>query len=122
MDELIGDEGKTFTQKFDKPGTYGYYCEPHVGGGLSTILTAVSALPRARLAWSEGHGVIQRAAAADSIKHIALTEDAASLPLAARTVRSLEHCVFWLIWSDWSMLYTAFGPSGGRASITPAHF
>jgi plastocyanin len=34
MDELLGDEGKTFSQKFDKPGTYGYYCEPHVGGGM----------------------------------------------------------------------------------------
>merc|ERR1719217_1393704 len=28
------EEGQTYSKTFDKPGTYEYYCEPHVGGGM----------------------------------------------------------------------------------------
>jgi plastocyanin len=35
MDDQLGEEGDTFTMKLDKPGTYGYYCEPHRGAGMT---------------------------------------------------------------------------------------
>merc|ERR1719482_2642535 len=31
MDDQLGDEGETFTKKFDTAGNYAYYCEPHRG-------------------------------------------------------------------------------------------
>merc|ERR1719450_760039 len=31
MDDQLGDEGATFSKKFDKAGKYAYYCEPHRG-------------------------------------------------------------------------------------------
>merc|ERR1712061_478064 len=31
MDDQLGEEGETFTKKFDTPGSYGYFCEPHRG-------------------------------------------------------------------------------------------
>ena len=34
MDDQLGEEGDTFTMKFDKAGTYEYYCEPHRGTGM----------------------------------------------------------------------------------------
>jgi len=29
------DEGKSFTRKFDKEGSYAYYCQPHRGAGMN---------------------------------------------------------------------------------------
>lgn len=34
MDEQLGEEGDTFTMKFDTAGDYEYYCEPHRGAGM----------------------------------------------------------------------------------------
>merc|ERR1712054_536646 len=34
MDDQLGDEGATFTKKFDTAGSYSYYCEPHRGAGM----------------------------------------------------------------------------------------
>jgi plastocyanin len=33
-DEYLNAPGESFTAKFDTPGTYGYYCEPHQGAGM----------------------------------------------------------------------------------------
>ena len=38
MDDQLGDEGATFTKKFDVAGTYAYYCEPHRGAGMNAQL------------------------------------------------------------------------------------
>jgi plastocyanin len=38
MDDQLGDEGATFTKKFDTAGKYGYYCEPHRGAGMTASL------------------------------------------------------------------------------------
>merc|ERR1719243_150437 len=38
MDDQLGEEGDTFTMKFDTAGTYGYYCEPHRGAGMTATL------------------------------------------------------------------------------------
>jgi plastocyanin len=35
MEDQLGDEGATFTQKFDTAGTYAYYCQPHRGAGMN---------------------------------------------------------------------------------------
>merc|ERR1711934_1283054 len=32
------DKGDTYDKKFDTPGTYNYYCEPHAGGGMKATL------------------------------------------------------------------------------------
>ena len=42
MDDQLGDEGATYTKKFDTPGTYGYYCEPHAGAGMKATLIVAS--------------------------------------------------------------------------------
>jgi len=34
-EDNIGEEGEKVTSKFTKPGTYGYYCEPHRGAGMN---------------------------------------------------------------------------------------
>jgi plastocyanin len=34
-EDMINDEGQKVTSKFDKPGTYPYYCEPHRGAGMN---------------------------------------------------------------------------------------
>mmetsp|Transcript_13368 Transcript_13368/g.14669 ORF Transcript_13368/g.14669 Transcript_13368/m.14669 type:complete len:251 (+) Transcript_13368:117-869(+) len=39
MDEQLGEEGDTFVKKFDTPGDYDYYCEPHRGAGMNGKLT-----------------------------------------------------------------------------------
>jgi len=39
MDDQLGDEGATFTKKFDTAGSYAYYCEPHRGAGMNAALT-----------------------------------------------------------------------------------
>jgi len=39
MDDQLGDEGATYSQKFTAKGTYGYYCEPHAGAGMKAELT-----------------------------------------------------------------------------------
>lgn len=41
MDEQLGEEGDTFTMKFDTAGEYAYYCEPHRGAGMQASLTVV---------------------------------------------------------------------------------
>jgi len=38
MDDQLGEEGDTFTMKFDTAGEYGYYCEPHRGAGMNALL------------------------------------------------------------------------------------
>merc|ERR1712032_1213549 len=38
MDGQLGDEGETFSKKFDTPGSYAYYCEPHRGAGMNANL------------------------------------------------------------------------------------
>jgi len=39
MDDQLGEEGETFTMKFEVAGTYEYYCEPHRGAGMNGVLT-----------------------------------------------------------------------------------
>jgi plastocyanin len=34
MDDQLGEEGATFTKKFETSGKYSYYCEPHRGAGM----------------------------------------------------------------------------------------
>jgi plastocyanin len=34
-EDMINEEGEAVTSKFDKPGTYAYYCEPHRGAGMN---------------------------------------------------------------------------------------
>jgi plastocyanin len=34
-EDMINEEGEKVTSKFDKPGTYAYYCEPHRGAGMN---------------------------------------------------------------------------------------
>ena len=41
MDEQLGEEGDTFVMKFDEPGSYDFYCEPHRGAGMNGLLTVV---------------------------------------------------------------------------------
>merc|ERR1719218_430725 len=38
MDDQLGDEGATYTKKFDIAGSYSYYCEPHRGAGMAATL------------------------------------------------------------------------------------
>jgi len=38
MDDQLGEEGDTFTMKFDTAGEYAYYCEPHRGAGMGATL------------------------------------------------------------------------------------
>jgi len=38
MDEQLGEEGDTYKKTFDTAGTYGYYCEPHRGAGMTATL------------------------------------------------------------------------------------
>jgi plastocyanin len=41
MDDQLGDEGATFSKKFDTAGTYSYFCEPHRGAGMvATLIVA----------------------------------------------------------------------------------
>merc|ERR1719159_2267393 len=39
MDDQLGEEGQTFSKKFDVAGSYSYYCEPHRGAGMQAELT-----------------------------------------------------------------------------------
>merc|ERR1719231_1520182 len=34
-EDMVNEEGAKVTSKFDKPGTYQYYCEPHRGAGMN---------------------------------------------------------------------------------------
>jgi len=34
-EDMVNDEGVKVSSKFDKPGTYAYYCEPHRGAGMN---------------------------------------------------------------------------------------
>merc|ERR1719428_1260853 len=38
MDGQLGEEGATFSKKFDTAGKYAYYCEPHRGAGMTATL------------------------------------------------------------------------------------
>lgn len=38
MDSQLGEEGDTFSMKFDVAGNYAYYCEPHRGAGMNGAL------------------------------------------------------------------------------------
>lgn len=35
----LGSNGSTFTHTFDTPGTYEYFCQPHVGDGMTGTVT-----------------------------------------------------------------------------------
>ena len=35
----LATTGATFTHTFDTPGTYEYYCEPHLGSGMTGTIT-----------------------------------------------------------------------------------
>lgn len=35
----LGSNGSTFTHTFDTPGTYEYYCEPHLSNGMTGTIT-----------------------------------------------------------------------------------
>merc|ERR1719436_1530287 len=37
--ELLGEEGQKYTQKFDVPGEYEYFCSPHGGAGMIGTLS-----------------------------------------------------------------------------------
>jgi len=39
MDDQLGEEGDSYSVKFDVAGEYGYYCEPHRGAGMQASLT-----------------------------------------------------------------------------------
>ena len=39
MDDQLGDEGDTYSKKFEVAGSYSYYCEPHRGAGMNAQLT-----------------------------------------------------------------------------------
>lgn len=39
MDDQLGEEGETFSMKFDVAGKYEYYCEPHRGAGMQGFMT-----------------------------------------------------------------------------------
>ncbi len=42
FDSGMMDQGVTFSQEFDTPGTYSYYCQPHGGpGGVGMAATVV---------------------------------------------------------------------------------
>ena len=34
-EDYLNGPGEKVTNKFDTPGTYGYYCEPHQGAGMT---------------------------------------------------------------------------------------
>jgi plastocyanin len=34
-EDMVNEEGEKVTSKFEKAGTYGYYCEPHRGAGMN---------------------------------------------------------------------------------------
>merc|ERR1719364_203943 len=38
MDDQLGEEGDTYSKKFDTAGSYEYYGEPHAGGGMKAVL------------------------------------------------------------------------------------
>lgn len=38
MEDQLGDEGATYSQKFDVAGSYAYYCQPHRGAGMNANL------------------------------------------------------------------------------------
>jgi len=38
IDEQIGEEGESYSQKFTVDGNYAYYCEPHRGAGMNGVL------------------------------------------------------------------------------------
>jgi plastocyanin len=38
MDSQLGEEGEKFSMKFDTPGDYAYFCEPHRGAGMNGAL------------------------------------------------------------------------------------
>jgi plastocyanin len=34
-EDYLNAPGEEYTAKFDTPGEYGYYCEPHQGAGMA---------------------------------------------------------------------------------------
>jgi plastocyanin len=37
-EDMVNEKGEKVTSKFDKPGTYAYYCEPHRGAGMAATV------------------------------------------------------------------------------------
>ncbi len=35
----LSSNGSTFVHTFDTPGTYAYYCQPHLGQGMTGTVT-----------------------------------------------------------------------------------
>merc|ERR1719224_250723 len=42
-EDYLNAPGETYEVKFDKAGTYGYYCEPHRGAGMQGKITVQQA-------------------------------------------------------------------------------
>ena len=40
--EYLDKDGQTYTVKLDKPGDYGYFCQPHQGAGMLGLVTVMS--------------------------------------------------------------------------------
>ena len=38
-EDYLNAPGETYTVKFDKAASYGYYCEPHRGAGMKGKIT-----------------------------------------------------------------------------------
>jgi plastocyanin len=38
-DDYLNAPGETYSVTLKTPGTYGYYCEPHQGGGMVGTIT-----------------------------------------------------------------------------------
>merc|ERR1712096_444020 len=37
-EDYLNAPGETVSTKFEKPGTYAYYCEPHRGAGMAGVI------------------------------------------------------------------------------------
>jgi plastocyanin len=37
-EDMMNDQGKSYSSTFDKPGKYEYYCEPHRGAGMNGVV------------------------------------------------------------------------------------
>ena len=50
-EDYLNAPGEEYTAKFDTPGEYGYYCEPHQGAGMAgkVVVNRITAEDRACL-------------------------------------------------------------------------
>merc|ERR1711937_652680 len=90
-EDMVNDEGQKVTSKFDKPGTYPYYCEPHRGAGMNGTVIVKQARVYVLLAFNSVNCFIQSLASlefSDMTCHDAVT------------VRLVE---FWLSDAGWAL-------------------